>query len=66
MGGSKTDCGTRVVLGKLARGKGAVRKPKVLFLSYSAKAPLIQLTWLGPFRDFSKLEGFSGIMVENT
>ena len=54
------------MLGKLTRGKGAVRMPKVLFLSYSAKAPLIQLTWLGPFRDFSKLEGFSGIMVENT
>ena len=66
MGESKIDCRTRVVLVKLAWGKGAVRRPKVMFLSYSAKAPLIQFTRLGPFRGFPQLEGFSGIMVEKT
>ena len=60
----KTYGSKRVVLGKLAQGKGAARRPTSLFLSYSAKANLIQLTRSGTFMVLSKLEGLSGVMAE--
>ena len=66
MAGDETDRRTRVVLVKLAWGKGAVRRNKYLLLSYCAKAPLIQLTWSGPLRAWPKLEVFSGLMVGKT
>ena len=54
------------MLGKLVRGKGAVSRPKVLFLSYFEKEPLIQLTQLDTLRDWPKLEGLSRVMVKKT
>ena len=38
----KTYWRARVVLYKFAWGKGSVRRPKALFLSYCTKTPLIQ------------------------
>ena len=66
MDGDKIDWRKRVVLGKLARGKEAARRPKVLFLSYFAKEPLIQLTQLSPLRALLKSEDCNGVVVENT
>ena len=64
MDGDKTDQGMRVVLVKLERGKGSVKIPKALFLLYFENAPLIQLTRTVTLRDWPKLEGLSGVMVE--
>ena len=63
MAGAKKDQRKRFLLSKLAQGKGEVRKPKALLLSYCTKELLIQFTRLGPFRDWPKLQGFSGMMV---
>ena len=64
MDGDKTYHRKRFVLGKLECVKGELRIPKVQFLSYCEKSPLIQLTQSGPLRAWPKLEVFSGVMVE--
>ena len=66
MDGDKKYRSTRVVLGKLSRGKGAVRRQKALLLSYCSNFPLIQLTRPGLLWDWEKLEGLSEVMVEKT
>ena len=53
-------------MGKLARGKGEGSTPKALFLSYFAEGPLIQFSQLVPFKAWSKLEGFSWVLVGKT
>ena len=53
-------------MGKIERVKGEVSRPEAMFLSYCKKSPLIKLNRSGSLRDWSKLEGFSGVMVENT
>ena len=57
---------TWIVIGKFSQVKVLVNIPKALFLLYCAKAPLIQLTRSGPLRAWPKIEGFSGVVVENT
>ena len=48
MAGDKADRRTWAVLSKFARVKGAVMRPKAMFLSYCAESTLIQLTWTVP------------------
>ena len=62
----RTDQRNLVVIGRLAWGKGAVRRPKALFLSYFAKSPLIRLTRSGPLRAWPKFECYKGVVVQNT
>ena len=49
---------TRVVFGKFAWRKGSLMRPKALFLTYYANAPLIQLILLGPLKSRTKFEVF--------
>ena len=65
MAESKTYDRTWSVMGMFAQGKGALRIPKELFLSYCPNVPLISMTQSVPFRDWPKLEGFSGVMGDN-
>ena len=63
MAGITTNRRTRVVLDRLERGNGAVRRPKALFLSYSSKASLIKLTQSDTLRYWPKLEVSAGVVV---
>ena len=54
-----------VVIGRLSRGEGEVKRPKALVLSYCAKVPLIQITRDGHLRVYKNFEGFTGAAVEN-
>ena len=55
-----------MVLGKFVWVKGSARRKQSMFSSYCKILPLIQLTRLGTLRNYTKLEDFSGPMVENT
>ena len=66
MSGAKTDCRNRVVIVRLERVKVAVRISKALFFSYFEKAHLIQLTRLGPLMAWPKIEGYTGVLVDQT
>ena len=65
MAGSKTYQRTRDVLIKFSWVNETLRMPKALFLSYCARAHLIQLIRSVPLRYWPKLEGLSGIILEN-
>ena len=57
---------TWIIHGGFSQEAGAVRILKALFFSYYTKSPLMQLTRMGPLRDWPKLEGSKGVVVEKT
>ena len=66
MAGDMINRRTQFVMGKFARGKGAMGRPKALLLLYCAYEPLIQLNQSDLMRDWPNFVGFSGVIVDKT
>ena len=64
--GASKYCTKQVYFGRTKQGKGATSIPDKLLLFYFAKGNLIQLMWSGTMRAFTKLVGYTGLVVYMT